>query len=403
MITSHILSKSTKACSRESGNAVLLSILLLSLLGALATAQFTVVNRNIRASSYFLSHSDLHKYAENGVDLAVHDLNFDISGDEGKVGTKTWTIGDDYGLDGTPGTYDEGEADGLPTPGEPHVHPVSVGDSGLGASLIVHVTDTAFANVFRVVATATDSSNALATVDTFVIKTTPTLPSVGAVYVDPDVALDLKGNSFKIDGNDYTAAGVLDATKPPMPGISTEIGDSAGENLTNLLAQIPAKNYNQILGLGGTPSLKETGKLDLDALFDGFKSVKTKDFTPGTYTSPTMGKIDGMEISYVSGNLQISGNGKGAGVLVVDGSLEVTGQFTYYGLVMVRGDVKFSGGGAGIHTWGSVMVGESLTAVDPSGDMTVTGTADLRYSSEILTKVMNFLPPHYAVVYYDDK
>jgi hypothetical protein len=402
MITSHILSKGTKACSRESGNAVLLSILLLSLLGALATAQFTVVNRNIQASSYFLSHSDLHKYAENGVDLAVHDLNFDISGDGGKVGTKTWTIGDDDGLDGTPGTYDEGESDGLPTPGEQHVHPVSVGDSGLGASLIVHVTDTAFANVYRVVATATDTSNALATVDTFVVKTTPTLPSVGAVYVDPDVALDLKGSSFKIDGNDYTAAGVLDTTKPAMPGISTEVGDSVGENLTNLLAQIPSKNYNQILGEGGTPSLKETAPIDLDGLFDSFKSVKTKDYTPGTYTSPTMGKIDAMDITYVSGNLHISGNGKGAGVLIVDGSLEVTGQFTYYGLVMVRGDVKFSGGGAGIHTYGSVMVGESLTAVD-SSDATVTGTADLRYSSEILMKVMNFLPPHYAVVYYDDK
>jgi hypothetical protein len=401
MNTSHILSKSTKACARESGNAVLLSILLLSLLGALATAQFTVVNRNIQASSYFLSHSDLHKYAENGVDLAVHDLNFDISGDEGKVGTKTWTIGDDHGLDGTPGTYDEGESDGLPTPGEPHVHPVSVGDSGLGASLIVHVTDTAYANVFRVVATATDNSNTLATVDTFVVKTIPTLPSVGAVYVDPDVALDLKGNSFKIDGNDYTASGVIDPTKPALPGISTEIGDTAGENLTNLLAQIPAKNYNQILGEGGMPSLKETAPFDLNALFDTFKEAKTKDYTPGTYDNPNMGNIDNMQISYASGDLHLSGTGKGAGVLLVDGSLEVTGQFTYYGLVIVRGDVKFTGGGSGIHTFGSVMVGQSLTAVDM--DMTSTGTADLYYSSEILTKVINFLPPHYAVVYYDDK
>lgn len=404
-MTRHDLLKNTKARAREAGNAVLLSIILLSLLAALATAQFTVVHRNIRASSYFLSHSDLHKYAENGIDLAIHDLNFDVSGNEGKIGTTTWTLANDYGRDGIPATFDQGEGDGIPTPGEPNVFPVAVGDPAFGASLMVHVADSAFVDVKRVVAIATDGTDAVATVDTFVTKTTPSIPKVGAVYVDPDVVLDLKGSNFLIDGNDYKPDGTIDATKPPEPGLTTEVGDIPGENLVNLLAQISLGSYDQILGLGGEPSLNETEKVDLDGLFEGFESVQTQAYAPGTYTSPTMGTIDDMEITYVSGDLHLSGSGQGAGVLLVDGSLEVVGQFTYYGVVIVRGDVKFTGGGAGIHTFGSVMVGESLTAVDPSSseEMTIAGTADLFYSSEILAKVSAFLPPHYALAYYDDK
>jgi hypothetical protein len=387
--------------SREGGNALMLSVLLLSLLAALATAQFTVVHRNMRASSYFLSYADLHKYAENGIALAVHDLNFDVSGDEGKIGTQNWNMGLDFGRDGVPATFDEGENDGIPTPGEPNVVPVAVGDPVFGASLIVYVADTGFPDVKRVVATATDGSDAVSTVDTFVTETTPSIPKVGAVYVDPAVALDLKGNSFTIDGNDYKADGTLDPTKPPEAGISTEVGDTPGENLANLLAQIPSGAYDQILGDGGEPAIQETDPVDIDALFEGFQGAMTNQLAPGTYTNPDMGTLDDMDITYVSGDLHLSGASEGAGVLLVDGSLDVTGQFTYYGVVIVRGDVKLSGGGAGIHTFGSVMVGQSLTALDI--DATISGTADLFYSSEVLAKVSAFLPPHYAVAYYDDK
>jgi hypothetical protein len=142
--------------------------------------------------------------------------------------------------------------------------------------------------------------------------------------------------------------------------------------------------------------------IDIDGLFDAFKAVSTHTYAAGTYSNATWGSLGGMQISYVDGNLHLSGTGTAAGVLLVDGSLDVTGQFTHYGLVIVRGDVKFSGGGSGTHVFGSVMVGESLTALEVE-DMTVSGTADLFYSSETLGMISNMMKPRYAVAHYDDR
>jgi hypothetical protein len=70
----------------------------------------------------------------------------------------------------------------------------------------------------------------------------------------------------------------------------------------------------------------------------------------------------------------------------------------------VLGDVKLTGGGAGIHVYGSMMVGESLTAIDlTSNDVTLSGNADVYYSSEVLSKIEASLVPTYAIAYYDDK
>jgi prepilin-type processing-associated H-X9-DG protein len=244
----------------------------------------------------------------------------------------------------------------------------------------------------------------MATVDTFVLKTVPQIPKVGAVYVDPDVALDLKGNAFLLDGNDHA----LDGTVLPggaVDGIATEIGDPPGANEVNLLSQIDSNNYDQVIGVGGMPSIGETADVPLDSMFELFKSVKTQELAPGTYNSPTFGNLSNLEVTYVNGDLQLTGNGQGAGVLFVDGSVTFTGQFTFHGLIIVRGDARMTGGGAGIHVLGSMMIGESFTAVDPLNpeDLTVSGNADIFYCSEMLDRLSSLLRASYAVVYYNDK
>jgi hypothetical protein len=50
------------------------------------------------------------------------------------------------------------------------------------------------------------------------------------------------------------------------------------------------------------------------------------------------------------------------------------------------------------------MVGESLTAIDlTSNDVTLSGNADVYYSSEVLSKIEANLVPTYSIAYYDDK
>ena len=392
-----------KSCARgfgrEEGNAILISVLLIASLGALAAAQVAMVHRNTRASRYFESHADLRKYAESGLQLALHDLEYEISGDDGLIGTKNWNVGNDHGKDGAAGSYDEGEGDGIPTVGEPNVNPVPIGSAALGAGLFVYVTDTAYANVIRVVSTATNGE-ATATIDTLVKRVPVTIPRVGAVFVDPEVVLDLKGNSFIMDGHDYDLSGKV-TSLPPEHGLTTGAGSTPGENMTNLLAQIPTSAYDQVLGQGGMPSISETSGVDVNDMFDQWNAMKTQEIAAGTYDTAFLGSQSDLQVTHVSGDLHLTGSIQGGGVLLIDGSLTLTGEFTYWGLVIVRGDVRMAGGGSTKHIYGSLMVGESMTAIDE--DVTISGTADLFYSSEMLARLDGLMHAEFEVAYYKDR
>ena len=391
-----------KSCARgfgrEAGNAILISVMLIASLGALAAAQMAMVHKNSRASRYFESHADLRKYAESGVQLALHDMEYEISGEDGIVGAKNWNTGCDHGKDGSAGSFDEGEGDGIPTVGEPNVNPVAVGSPAFGARLVVYVTDTAFANVKRVISTATNGE-ATATIDAYVKRIPFTIPRVGAVFVDPSVVLDLKGSSFRMDGHDYDLSGKVTAL-PTQPGLVTAEGTTPGENLTNMLAQVPMSAYDQILGTGGMPSIEETQGVDINDLFDTWKAAQTSTVTGGTYDSVVMGSQSDLQVTYVTGDLHLTGAVGGGGVLLVDGSLTLTGEFTYWGLVIVRGDVRMAGGGGRKHIYGSLMVGQSMTALEE--DMTISGTADLLYSSEMLARLDGLIRSEFDVAYYKD-
>lgn len=402
------LQTSSRADGRREGNILLLALLIMTLLIALAAAQVTVTQKNIQASSFFLAYSDLHKYAENGISLALHDLGYEVTGNGGKIGTVNWLPENDIGADGLIGTGDEGEGDGIPTPGEPNAYTVPMGPAEMGLGLLVHVANTVYPNIFHVVSTAVSPQGSV-TVDTFVRKNVPIFPRVGAVYVDPAVALDLGGNKFLIDGNDYDAHGNLTGGEA-LPGISTLEGETAGDNMSLLLGQLSDKVYEQVQGSGGEPSLDEATDVDLNSLIETIKKLKVNDLPPDTYDNvnvpPNLGDYfnDDFQVTHTEGDLHFAGTVTGSGILVVDGSLVVTGQFTYHGIVIVRGDIRLSGGGAEIHTFGSVMVGESLSAIDSlDTDLTVGGNADLFYSSSVLARLETMLDATYSMVYYDEK
>lgn len=389
--------------AKSEGNTLILSLMVMTMLIALASAQFAVVQKNVQSSSFFLAYSDLHKYAESGVAMALHDLNYGVTGNGGKIGTLDWTTQNDVGKDGIAGTLDLGEGDGIPTVGEPNVHPAAAGTT-LDTQLIVYVDSTSLPGIIRVVSNAT-SSQGSATVDTLIRRTIATLPKVAAVFIDPDAVLDLKGNAFLIDGNDHNPDGTA-GPGPAVAGIATLPGIPAGANAATFLSQISSKNYDQIVGEGPSPSLMEKPGVQFDLVYNTFKNLATNKMAPGTYTSPTLGSWTDSAplVSYANGDLHFSGKGSGAGVLVVDGSITITGQFTFYGMVIVKGDIRLSGGGAGVHTFGTVMVGQTITAIDPeSSEVVVSGNADLFYSSAVLSRLENMLQARYSLVYYDEK
>lgn len=52
---------------------------------------------------------------------------------------------------------------------------------------------------------------------------------------------------------------------------------------------------------------------------------------------------DYLPVIHVAGDLKLTGDGIGQGVLLIDGDLEVTGEFEYYGVIIVMGTADFRG------------------------------------------------------------
>ena len=388
-----------KERSRESGNAIILAFFILVFLFGLAMAQVLLTHKNVQASSFFNDHAELRRYAESGIQLALEDMTGSLSGNNGNIGTVAWVVANDVGRDGVGGTGDDGEGDGIPTIGEPNVVPVAVGESHKNAGLAVHVFPGATPDVARVVSTVSNG-NVWSTVDCYARQDSNVLPRVGAIYVSKGVELDLRG-SFRVDGRDHDLDGDLSGGAD-FPGIATDTADPAGSNLTYLLTQIEPKNYGKVKGLGGSPSVAET-TLDFPSLFDRFSNLRTQVLEPGTYTDLVLGDRTDVEVTYVKGDLHISGSNKGCGILVVEGSLTITGSTSFEGLVLVSGDIKASGTGSEMKVLGSLLVGQSIANVDTETSAKSTGAAAISYSSEALDLVEGSLSRRWAVVHYDDR
>ncbi len=102
------------------------------------------------------------------------------------------------------------------------------------------------------------------------------------------------------------------------------------------------------------------------------ESVPTNWGDPRSTSSPCW---DYMPVIHFDGNLHLSGNAYGQGILLVDGNLQVTGTFDFYGIVVVQGDADFSGTTS---LNGALMVRNGINAGDESS---LRGGTTLQYSS----------------------
>jgi hypothetical protein len=386
-----------RAVKRDQGSVLIMALILVVFLGALSASSYLVAFHNVKHSSFMKTHDDLRLYVDSALELSLYDLEKAISGYEGKVGTTAWTPLDDLGMDGIGSTLDYGEGDSIPTPGEPNVVGVPIGLISEGVSVISHVEDTAWGDVKRVISTAYRGTQQV-TIEVYASNGTISVPDVGAIYIEPDVLLDLKGNAFTIDGRDTNMDGSA-GSEADKWGIATHDGDAS--YITNIVDQIPVAQQGQVYGQGGSPSVGGPETIDIDTLFDKAMALATQTVSPGVYTNVAWGTLASPEITYVNGDLSLAGNGSSTGILLVDGNFSMAGAHTFNGLVIVRGDVRQVGGGSAVHVFGSLMVTDSISVVDDP-DITVTGTADIKYSYEALTMVQGMLTAmatKYTVVY----
>lgn len=123
--------------------------------------------------------------------------------------------------------------------------------------------------------------------------------------------------------------------------------------------------------------------IDLNSLFTSAISGATVAVAAGTQTNLALGTAapGGTVLAYCHGDLHLSGNNAGAGILAVDGDLDISGGFTWTGIILVRGRVTMTGGGNAKRIIGALAVGQDILADTSTTTIDATGTVDLLYSS----------------------
>jgi hypothetical protein len=202
-----------------------------------------------------------------------------------------------------------------------------------------------------------------------------------AVYSESD-DFQFNGTQFLMSGQDWDpVTGAELPGNPSVPGIVTT-GDP-----TNIAGALNAQQQNNVEGSGALPSVTPSGvNLDMHQMAQIFSDMAEIVVPDGNYTSVTWGSLEDYTIVHVTGGLDLSGNNAGGGILVIDGDFDCTGQFTWYGLVLVLGEIRFTGGGSGIHIYGSVLVEGGLS------QQVVGGNADIKYSSLALQRISTLFP-----------
>jgi len=213
------------------------------------------------------------------------------------------------------------------------------------------------------------------------IRSPFTVPKA-AIYAESD-DFQFNGTQFLVSGQDWDPY-----TDTVVPG-STEVqGIETTANPQNIVDQLHNNQLNNVEGNGGEPSIGSAGtNYDIPALIAQYAPLADEEHPGGTIsngTIPDWGGIDDFRIVHVVSDLHISGDVSGGGLLLLEGDLTCTGQFTWYGMVINTGEITFSGGGQGIHLFGSLMTQGGIST------NTVGGNADVKYSSAMLTKLTAF-------------
>ena len=207
------------------------------------------------------------------------------------------------------------------------------------------------------------------------------VPGDNAAFPDPD----FNGQSWMIDGNDTNPDGTP-GTQPPIIGIASNasVVPVVGALKDNQRDQVQGGGYDDTTD-PPTPSIEQVDlQVNLVETVDYLKEVADNTLSPGTYSNFTgFGSSDDYQVTVVDGDLHLSGPIEGYGVLVVTGNLTVSGQGTWNGFIICLESATFVGGGEAFHLYGTLMVGTS-SGEKHAGNFTISGQADLYYSSQIL-------------------
>jgi len=209
------------------------------------------------------------------------------------------------------------------------------------------------------------------------------------------IPVDIHGSSIYINGNDACGTTnrpgitITTAITPPI----TESGNPSIIGSPPMVTQASTPSptnlpLKEMLGyLKGTAHFKYnySENQTLSGYSDSWGTPTRSDATvPITYTGP-------MNIIYFNllgtQTLKLTGDSRGAGILLVEGNLEINGGFTWYGVILVTGRVGYTGSGQRMVT-GGIMAGENATT-----GIGIDENTSILYCSAVSKRLKEIIPP----------
>ena len=254
--------------------------------------------------------------------------------------------------------------------------------------------------------------------------------------VGPLSAINISGNSFEVNGADQAGGNGLDLIGNPDPNCVgkasvgfesdgpvtevTKIADCATA-ATDTCVEVPNPNGNANDGnytgvnsnsrdfitnqttFSSMDAAEIHATLTADNDGDGYPDlIDQANYYTGSntkFSGGTYGTDSDPQITYATGNLDLSGNLTGSGILIVDGDLKISGTVNWNGIVLVGACTTCSstttdttGTGTG-NINGALMVGNGTQAqADIRGDLTIN------YSCEGIALANNVFNDHVTLV-----
>ena len=179
-------------------------------------------------------------------------------------------------------------------------------------------------------------------------------------------------NPFDMNGNDRSGSNPAPACSVPPQPAKPAVGVVSNGDIALAESTIPNNRLNHYLGAGGTPSVSnissglpvnENSVSSLNNLVAQIEKVATVVAGPATQGDINMGSAANPQITVVNGDLTLTGNNTGYGILVVTGTLTFSGNSGWRGVVLVVGQGNLVENGGGNNEFdGAVLVAKTLNA-----------------------------------------
>jgi hypothetical protein len=191
----------------------------------------------------------------------------------------------------------------------------------------------------------------------------------------------------KVSGAQTTIDGTNSCGTGSVAGISTTLAQGSGQDVA-----IEESGTPNIIG---EPRIKYlSDNVDVDALVNSLKPSANITMTDSTVQGANWGNPSNCStynIVYFNTDAHLTGQSQGCGLLLIDGDLEVNGGFQWRGLVIATGSITFSGKGGDMKK----VVGGMVSGGTVDADVTIGGSAEIRYCSTIEDEVSKQMPMRY--------